>query len=245
MTARRRKRSAAARFRPFWMPIGLAGVAAVAAGGFAATWSGFDLKKVEVAGNHRISTAQILRAAGIAPHISIWLQNTRAIARRIESIPYVETAQIHQVPPASLHIAVTERVPFAIVQSDPESAVVDGNLRVLETAAGDETLPVLIVPPALALRPGAFVVTRDAVELRDAYEAMAARRILPRSLALDRYGGLVVTLRDGMRVLIGQESDLGQKLTLVDAILAQIVRGQRRVAAIDVRAPAAPVIVYR
>ncbi len=48
-----------------------------------------------------------------------------------------------------------------------------------------------------------------------------------------------------MRVLIGQESDLGQKLTLVDAILAQVVRGQRRVAAIDVRAPAAPVVVYR
>ncbi len=244
MTARRRKRSAAARIRPFWMPIGLAGLAAVAAGAFAATWSGFDPKKVEVAGNHRISTAQILRAAAIAPHVSIWLQNARAIARRIESIPYVDTARIHRVPPASLRIAVTERAPFAILQSDTESAVVDRDLRVLEAPAGDETLPVLIVRRAPALRPSAFVVTRDAVELRDAYEAMAARQVVPRSLALDRYGGLVVTLRDGLRVLIGQESDLGQKLTLVDAILAQVVRGQRRVAAIDVRAPAAPVVVY-
>ncbi len=81
------------------------------------------------------------------------------------------------------------------------------------------------------------------IELRDACEAMSARRITPRALAFDRYGGLVVTLRDGLRVLFGQESDLGEKVTLVDAILAQVVHGQRRVAAIDVRAPAAPVVV--
>ncbi len=245
MTARRRKRSAAARIRPFWMPIGLAGVAAVAAGAFAATWSGFDPKKVEVAGNRRVSTAQILRAAAIAPRISIWLQNTKAIARRIDAIPYVETAWIHRVPPASLSIAVRERQPFAIVQSEMESALVDRNLRVLETLPADQMLPELILKAAVTQRPGEFVVTRDAIELRDACEAMSARRITPRSLALDRYGGLVVTLRDGLRLLIGQESDLGEKLTLVDAILAQVVRGQRRVAAIDVRAPAAPVVVYR
>jgi cell division protein FtsQ len=245
VTARRRKRSAAARIRPFWVPLGVLGLAAVAAAAFAATWSGFDPKKVEVSGNRRVSTAQILRAAGIAPHVSIWLQPTRAIARRIESIPYVGSAWIHRVPPASLRIAVTEREPFAILWSSPEGAIVDRSLRVLEAAGGDEPLPELIVRPDLGLRPGEFVVTHDAVELRGAYEAMAARRIVPRSLALDRYGGLVVTLRDGLRVLIGQESDLGQKLTLVDAILAQVVRGQRRVAAIDVRAPSAPVIVYR
>lgn len=245
MTTRRRKRSAAARIRPFWVPIGLAGLAAVAAGAFAATWSGFDPKNVQVIGNRRVSTAQILRVAGTAPHISIWLQPTRSIARRIESIPYIGTVWIHRVPPASLRIAVAEREPFAILDSWPEDAVIDRNLRVLEAATGDESLPELIVRPDLALRPGAFVVTHDTAELRDACEAMAARQIVPRSLALDRYGGLVVTLRDGLRVLIGQQNDLGQKLTLVDAILAQVVRGQRRVAAIDVRAPSAPVIVYR
>jgi len=243
--AKRRKPSAAARVRPFWVPIGLAGLAAVGAGAFAATWSGFDPQQVEVTGNRRVATAQILRAAGIAPRLSIWLQPTGAIARRIESIPYVGGVWIARVPPASLRIAVTEREPFAVLWSSPDGAVVDRNLRVLEAATGEESLPQLIVPPGLSLRPGTFAVTRDAVELRDAYEAMAARRIVPRSLALDRYGGLVVTLRDGLRVLIGQESDLGQKLTLVDAILAQVVRGQRRVAAIDVRAPAAPVVVYR
>ncbi len=227
------------------MPVALAGLIAVAAGAFASTWPGFDPKNVEVVGNHRVPTEQIRSAAGIAPHVSIWLQNTGSIARRIESIPYIGAVWIHRIPPASLRIAVTEREPFAILQSAPESAVVDRSLRVLEPAAGDETLPELEVPPGLALRPGNFAVARDAMELRDAYEEIAARQIRPQALALDRYGGLVVTLRDGLRILFGQDADLGQKLTLVDAILGQVVRGQRRVAAIDVRAPAAPVIVYR
>jgi cell division protein FtsQ len=227
------------------MPIALAGMIAVAAGAFASTWPGFDPQNVEVVGNRRTSSAQILNAAGVAPHVSIWLQNTGAIARRIQAIPYIGAASVHRVPPASLRIAVTEREPFAVLKSGPESAIVDRDLRVLEPAAGDEPLPVLVLPPGLWLQPGTFAATRDAEELRDAYEEMSARQIAPRALAFDRYGGLVVTLHDGLRVLFGQEDDLGQKLTLVDAILAQVVRGQRRVAAIDVRAPAAPVIVYR
>lgn len=227
------------------MPIALAGLLAVAAGAFASTWAGFDPKTVEVVGNRRVPTAQILRVAGVSPRVSIWLQNSGAMARRVQSIPYIGGAWIHRIPPASLRIAVTEREPFAILQSAPDSAVVDRSLRVLEPAAGDEPLPILIVPAGLALQPGAFATTRGAVELRDACEAISARHIEPRALAFDRYGGLVVTLRDGLRVLFGQDGDLGQKVTLVDAILAQVVRGQRRVAAIDVRAPAAPVIVYR
>jgi hypothetical protein len=103
----------------------------------------------------------------------------------------------------------------------------------------------LILPAGVALSPGKFVATRDAIALRDAYEAMLLRRITPRSIGFDRYGGLVVTLHDGMRLLLGQEGDLVQKLTLVDAILAQVVRGQRRITAIDVRAPSTPVVVYR
>ena len=87
--------------------------------------------------------------------------------------------------------------------------------------------------------------TRHAIELSDCYTAIAGRRIDPRELGFDRFGGLVVTLRGGLRLLLGADNDLGPKLTLADAILSQVVGRQRRVAAIDLRAPAAPVVVYR
>ena len=95
------------------------------------------------------------------------------------------------------------------------------------------------------LTPGEYLRDARRNRLRDAYEAIAARRIIPLELHFDRYGGLVVTIQGGLRLLLGSENDLAEKLTLADAILAQVVGRQRRVAAIDLRAPAAPVLVYR
>jgi cell division protein FtsQ len=227
------------------MPISLIAALVVIVLTLAASWSGFDPGKISVSGNHRVTRDEIVTRARIAPHLSIWLQNTRAIATRIEGIPYIETARVHRVPPSSLRIVVAERVPFAVLLSESDGAIVDRNLRVLEPAYENLSLPVLAMESEMAFTPGEYVRAREATDLRDAYQAIASRGMVPSELAFDRFGGLVVTMRDGLRLLLGGENDLGKKLTLVDAILAQVVRGQRRVAAIDVRAPGAPVLVYR
>jgi cell division protein FtsQ len=240
-----RKRSAVARVRPFWMPIAFC-VALVLIGlGVAATWPGFDPRRIAIVGNHRVSRDEILAHASIALHVSIWLQNTRAITRRIEAIPYIATAEVGRVPPATIRIVVAERVPFAVLSSGGNAVVVDRTLRVLEPAMGDDPGPVLVAEPGLELVPGAFVRARGAVELRDAYEAMLARQITPVELEFDRFGGLVITMRDGLQLMFGDDRDLAEKLTLADAILKQVVGRKRRVAAIDLRAPSAPVLVYR
>lgn len=192
-----------------------------------------------------MSSAEILRRAEIPSHVSIWLQNTGAIASRIAAIPYVGAVHVHRVPPSAIRILVVERVPFAVLRSPVGDAVVDRDLRVLAPASGDESLPVLLVESDADVTPGEYLRSRDATELRDAYEAMAARRIIPSELQFDRYGGLVVTIQGGLRLLLGTQNDLAEKLTLANAILAQVVGRQRRVAAIDLRAPAAPVLVYR
>jgi cell division septal protein FtsQ len=245
VSQRRRKRSPVARIRPFWVPIGLC-VASVLAGlAFAATWSGFDPKAVDVSGNQRVSRHEILGLAAVTPHESIWLQDPGAIAKRIESIPYIATARVRRVPPAAIRIVVSERVPFAILRSDDDAVIVDRALRVLESATPDANYPVLVLESGVALEPGTFVRRPSALRLREAYDAIEARHIAATELQYDRFGGLVVTIRGGLRLLLGSENDLGQKLILADAILGQIVAHQRRVAAIDVRAPSAPVLVYR
>lgn len=227
------------------MPIALAVAVVVTGVVVAATWPGFDPQAIEVSGNQRVSSDEILARAAVASHESIWLQNTGAMAARIVAIPYIATASIHRVPPATLRIAVRERTPFAVLRSGTDAAVVDRALRVLTPAVGDESYPVFVVRPNLDLAPGTFATSGAAVALRTAYDAMKARRMAPLELAFDRFGGLVVTLPGGLRLLLGGEGDLDQKLALAQAILAQVVRGQRRIAALDLRAPATPVLVYR
>ncbi len=245
MKSGRRRRSPAARIRPFWMPIAFCVALALAGLAFAATWTGFDPKRIVVQGNRRVAGSEILTRAAIAPRESIWLQNTGAMVRRIQAIPYVDTAAVHRRPPASVTIVVSERTPFAILRSGDNIALVDRALRVLTLEVPDDPLPIFVMRSVLELSPGEFVKTHDAIELRETYEAMAARQIVPAQLGFDRFGGVVATLHGGLRLLFGPENDLGRKLMLADAILSQVVGRERRVAAIDLRAPGTPVLVYR
>lgn len=250
MSARQRKskrvkRSAAARIRPFWILFALAGILSVAAGAFFTMWSGFDPSHVAVTGNRRVSSSEILRVADIPTNRSIWLENTKAIAARIRTIPYVGMASIRRLPPASLTIAVSERVPFAVLTSDGQSAVVDRELRVLSPAAGDELLPAFVLTLHGSLTPGTFVTAHDAFVLRDVYTTMASGGLTPAILSFDRYGDLTASMSRGPRLLLGQSDDIGRKVRLINSILAQVVRRQENVSAVDVRAPATPVVVYR
>ncbi|MGA8575590.1 MAG: FtsQ-type POTRA domain-containing protein [Candidatus Cybelea sp.] len=242
---RRRKRSPVARIRPFWMPIALASVLLLATVAVAATWPAFDPKEIIVSGNHRVGRNEILARAAIPSRVTIWLQNTGAIERRIETIPYIAQAAVHRGLPASIRIAVVERTPFAVVESGFDAAVVDHALRVLEPATAAAAGPVFMLDPGADLVPGSYLRTREAIELRNTYDAVAAAHMAATTLALDRYGGRVVTIRGGVKLLLGSSNDMERKLTLADAILSQVVRRERRVSAIDLRAPAAPVLVYR
>ena len=243
---RRRKPTAVARVRPFWMPIALCSIAIVVGLAVAATWPGFAAKTVVVSGNVRVSRGEVLMRARITPHVTIWLQNTAAIAKRIETIPYVDVARVRPIPPSTIRIVLSERTPFAVLRSGDDAVLVDHALRVLEPASGTTLYPVLILEAGVPLEPGEFVRLPSALAMRDAYEKIGDRDIVPVSLQYDRFGGLVVTVRGGLRLLLGAPSDLSQKLTLADAIISQVLTTpRRRVTAIDLRAPSAPVLVYR
>jgi cell division protein FtsQ len=243
---RRQKKSPAARLRPFRVLFAFA--ALLLAGAIAAlvTWPGFSPRDVVVSGNRIVPTAEILQRAAIAPHVNMWLQDPRAIASRVESIAYVDTASVRRIPPVTMRIAVTERTPFALLRSGSSAAIVDRSLRVLALAATSDPsdLPVLTANSGVPLVVGSSVTDPAVTNLRDDYLAMVDAHVIPVALRLDRYGGLIAVVRGGVQVLLG-DGDLEKKLPLVDPILAQIASKQRRVAAIDLRAPGTPVLVYR
>jgi hypothetical protein len=73
---------------------------------------------------------------------------------------------------------------------------------------------------------------------------MLAAHLEPKLLWLDRYNDATVILRNGIRVLLGDEQGMAQKIALIDPIFVQVDRGKRRVVAIDLRALTTPVVVY-
>jgi cell division septal protein FtsQ len=220
------------------------GVVATAAGAFAVAWPGFEPKRVDVIGNEIVPRSEILERAAISPHVNMWLQDTRAMKARIAAIPYIAAVGVYRAPPSTIVISVSERRPFALVRSGERYALVDRDLRVLAPAPENPSLVQFVLKPGMVLAPGTFLRDPNAAIMRDDYEAMIAAHVVPRTLLFDRFGGLVATVRGGVKILLGDSTDLSKKLALVDPIIAQLVRKQSHVAAVDLRAPATPVLVY-
>ena len=237
----RRKRSAASRLRPFWIVLVLVVLAGGVGGYYMATWPAFRARHILVVGNHRVSTHAIAARAGIDRRVNVWLQNVAAAAARVATIPDIGQVTIRRGFPASLTIVVTERTPFAQIRAGQEIAVVDRDLRVLQAAAST-TLPQLLVRVALPAA-GQFIKDERVTRLRDDYESLAAAHVVVGALRYDRFGDLTAVTPRGVQLLLGDDEDLARKIALIGPILSQTAG--RKIAAIDLRAPSTPVVVYR
>ena len=231
---KRRRTTPVQRLRPFWFLIAIV-LALLVAGGYLFSLSHtFYPHTIVVSGNRVVSKDAIMGAAQIELDRNIWLQNTAAMTKRIEAIPFIDTAVIHRHLPGAINIDVTERTPFAVLDDGGSRALVDRRMRVLRPAGPDDAaLPVLVV------RDG-----QSAPALAIALDAALIAHLDPASFNFDKYGDVEMTLRGGVRVYFGDPSTVAQKVTLVQPILAKVERGNRKVAALDLRAMTTPVVVY-
>ena len=250
MTAKRRKRRSRptlrARLRTFWIACVVA-VAAVGYAGFAiATTPFFHVSSIAVTGLARVDEMTVVSRAAIDRHANVWLLDRASIARRIETIPYVRAAHVGVRPPASVTIDVTERTPEACVR-DPKgrSATVDRDLRVLAAGCEDAGGIAYVVRTAPTLASGSFLRDPEISRLQNDAHELGATGDRYRSFSHDAFGELDATLASGITVRFGDDGDLDGKQRLVGPILAELGARARAVRAVDVRAPATPVVEYR
>lgn len=205
----------------------------------------FHLKSLAVTGLVHVSRDEVVARAAIDPNADVWLLNRTAIRRRLEAIPYVDTARVHVRPLAAVWIEVTERVPEACVRDGGGAlATVDSALRVLERGCpgGNE---VYAVRTTLDEEPGVFLHDSELAALQSDARALAGRAGRYREFDLDGFGQLEATMASGIRVRFGDDDDLPRKERLIGPILAQLGPRAGDVRAVDLRAPDTPVVEYR
>ena len=239
---RRSKRSLAVRIRIAWVLIVFA---LLVLGGLAyvlVTAPQFRVRSVSVRsdGTH-VTSAEVLRHANIGADANLWLIHAHAVAARIETIPYVLQARVERHPPASVLIVVTERTPSAcIIGSAP--VTIDATLRVLQAGCAPPELVRIAVPAGLPPAPGTVLGDPPVAALVHDAATLAAAGLTLRSVARDRFGGLVALDATGVTLLLGEDADLAAKAALIGPIRQAAKRPLR---VIDLRAPATPVVTYR
>lgn len=229
--------------RRFWIVIVIVLVAAAAGGYYLAGWPGFYPRRVAVIGASVVAKAEILQRAAIDPHRNLWLQNMGAAAARIGEIPYVKAVSIHRRPPADATIAVIERKPFAIVSAGSGGALIDDQLRVLDSQTDRTDVPQLRWALG-SVRAGQFLHAPVLVQLAADCRHLLKAGVPVALLSFDEAGNLNARLASHILVEFGDDADLEQKARLVNPILSQAPQTGRRIRALDLRAPRTPVLDF-
>ena len=228
-----------------WLAV-FAGVAVlVAAGVFLLHTPLFEAKIVIVAGNHPNTTTQAIEAAaGVTDHPPLISVDPGPAAARVETLPFIASAQVIRHWPDAVTIAVTERIPVAVMAGpSTEWSTLDGNGRTLAVTTTRPALPVLAATAKSAVVPAPVGATVGSA----ANPGLLVARTLPPafvaqvvSITVAADGTVSLALTSGLTVLLGTVSDLPAKYEDVAAIIAHASLGDAHT--IDVTVPQSPTI---
>lgn len=112
----------------------------------AATASGLAIDDVRIKGNVQTSEIDILAALDLDGSTALVGYSAGDARNRVAALPWVESAAVRKAYPATLHVDLTEREPFAIWQSGSRLSLIERNGKVILPLAGPQfaALPLVI-----------------------------------------------------------------------------------------------------
>jgi cell division protein FtsQ len=186
------------------------------------------VQSAQVTGNSSISSARIARAADVPTGTPLARVNLDAIRKRVEAIPAVRRAEISRSWPHRVHVAVTERIPLAVVnrgnglQALDEDGVTFG--RYAKRPPGLPLVRTQPDTPAEAMAEGGKVIA--------SLPSTIAGRV--DTVEVDSIDQISLVLRNGRRVVWGSAEDSAQKAEVLAVLL------RRPSQTIDVTVPGRP-----
>lgn len=213
--------------------LGATGIYGVAVGGHypaivqaVTARTGFAVADIRVIGNRETSEIDVVGSLGLNGYTSLVGFDVHDARDRVASLPWVESATIRKVYPATVEIELVERKPFAIWQNGGDLVLIeaDGRSIVPYTGAVHSDLP--------------FVVGAGAAGLAQAFMQEVARYpdIARKAVAYVRVGDRRwdVRLRDGVTIRL-PEREPGKALAMFARIDAEQDLLARDIVAVDMR----------
>lgn len=120
--------------------------------------SGFAVSDVRVTGNREVSDIDVLQVLSLDGWTSLIGLGADDVRERVVALPWVESATVRKIYPATLEIALVEKQPFAIWQHDGELSLVERSGAPIVPFTNDRfaSLP-LVVGEGAAERAGRIV----------------------------------------------------------------------------------------
>ena len=198
--------------------------------------AGFGISEIHISGNRRTPYNQILEVLGMQPGQSIFAADLWSAQRRLASLDWIASAEIHRRYPDAIFVTLVEKRPFALWQppanaqgDDAPIVVVERNGHVITSRDVEKFrhLPKLVGA-------GAPLAAADLVDAVQAHRAIAAR-IAAYSRVSERRWNLIMD--DGVTVEL-PESGWQKELDALEHLIIDNGILERDVTEIDLRSPA-------
>ena len=186
------------------------------------------VRSVEVSGAARLTPAQVLAAADVAPATPLARVDTEAVADRVRALIEVRTVSVSRQWPRSVRIVVVERVPAAVQRRGSSYLVLDGTGVAFDTV---RTRPKGL--PMVSARSGAGARTvRAAMDVLAAVPVRVRRQLVEVRAASPEQ--VTLRLTRGRTVVWGSPDRGERKAVVLTALMP------RKARVYDVSAPDAP-----
>lgn len=200
-------------------------------------------RDVEVSGSAHVSRESVVHAAGLEGAPPLVDLSARAIAARVERLPWVGKAVVTISWPSTVRIRLTDRVPVAEMRATRTTwAVIDPTGRVLEDVTSPpEGLPRITAGEA-SPPPGGRLLSTGRALARTA--ASMPESMVPAVSEIEWRGdGVDVLLRAGIVAVLGSTSSLGDKFLALATVLAK--GDLAGIGTVDLTVPSAPVLIRK
>jgi cell division septal protein FtsQ len=124
----------------------------------------FRIRRVEIAGLQYLAPAKVMATLGLHSESSVF-DNLADAARRLRTLPGIQSAEVRLRLPGTLEIALEESAPVALAPRPTGMALLDSSGSVLpfDPAASAPDLPIAATPDRVVARVLASVQTNDPV----------------------------------------------------------------------------------
>lgn len=188
----------------------------------------FSVRSVQVTGASRVTPAEVLAAADVAPTTPLARVDTDAVARRVGALVEVRTVSVSRQWPRSVRIVVHERAPAAVQRSGTAYLLVDSTGVAFDTVRKrPHGLPLVTAPASAGER--AF---RAAMAVLVSVPDPVRRQLLEVRAASPEQ--VTLTLTRNRTVMWGSPERGERKAEVLTALMS------RRARVYDVSAPDAP-----
>lgn len=108
--------------------------------------AGFAIENVDVTGNHRLSTIDVLSALSLDGETSMIGFSADKARARLEALPWIKSADVQKIYPDHIRVSIIERQPYAIWQHENRLDIIDdmGQVIVPFATGSAEKLPLVV-----------------------------------------------------------------------------------------------------